>query len=454
MPPSFVIYRRFLARYSLAAVALCVYTAWIHGYAASRSPRVDINESAKFERHRRSIDEASDVSGDGARVTSPMAPDRPYDVINGVSEEEATSVAKMLPSQQSEHATTTAAASAANVAPFGEPPTTELRTPGALSQYFAEISSTSTTTTVPTSTTTAYRPEQLIVHITWFYPPHTPFRFHEAICLLAVQRFVRPRKILFWYDAASTLPAGPWWLFARQSVAHLLPVPMDRPTSIYNQTVAVPEHQSDLARIDVLERHGGLYVDLDVIIVRPVDELVRAAAEGASVVMGAESPDMLGSGFILSPRPGAEFLALWRKSYADGFDDADWNRHSVFVPMKLARQRPDLVRIEWFSINRPNWNERHWLYAPGALWDWSSNYAVHLWFRDHPVDTVYDPVTIRRLNTTTGEVLRHIYYEHTDLLPEITSPTPHVDVRRRSTSLPSADQLSSVSENQTRSSSS
>jgi hypothetical protein len=176
-------------------------------------------------------------------------------------------------------------------------------------------------------------------------------------------------------------------------------------------------------RLDVLERYGGLYVDLDVIVVRPIDELIQSALTGsdgnqAPVLMGAETPDMLGSGFILSPRPGAEFLTLWRQSYADGFDDADWNRHSVFVPMELARKRPELVRIEWFSINRPNWNERRWLYTPGSLWDWSSNYAVHLWFRDHPRDVVYDPVTIRRLNTTTGEVLRHIYYEHTDIMPD------------------------------------
>jgi len=254
----------------------------------------------------------------------------------------------------------------------------------------------------------------VIVHVIWFYPRRTALRFHEAMCLLAVQRYVRPRKILLWYDAESTPPTGAWWQFARQSVAHLLPVPYQRPTSVYNRTLLVPEHQSDVVRLTVLEEFGGLYVDLDVIIVRPVDSLL-----GYDVVMGAETPQMLGSGFISVTHANATFIRLWRQSYADDFDDSDWNRHSVYMPMQLAQQHPSLVHVEWFSINRPNWNERQWLYTAGKLWDWSANYAVHLWYREHPADIVYDPLTIRNLNTTTGEVLRLIYYEDSRIMSPV-----------------------------------
>jgi len=255
----------------------------------------------------------------------------------------------------------------------------------------------------------------IIVHVTWFYPPRTPLRFHEAMCLLAVQRYVRPRKILLWFDAGSTPPVGPWWQFARHSVAHLLLVPYQRPTSIYNRSLLVPEHQSDVVRLTVLEQYAGLYVDLDVIIVRSLESLLAY-----DVIMGAESPLMLGSGFILVTRTNATFIQLWRQAYTN-FDDSDWNRHSVYVPMELARRHPDLVHVEWFTINRPNWNERQWLYENGKLWDWSENYAVHLWYREHPTDIVYDPLSIRSLNTTTGEVLRLIYYEHPRLLPPVNS---------------------------------
>ena len=39
-------------------------------------------------------------------------------------------------------------------------------------------------------TTSSIADERLVVHITWFYERNTRFRFHEALCLLAVQRFV------------------------------------------------------------------------------------------------------------------------------------------------------------------------------------------------------------------------------------------------------------------------
>lgn len=270
------------------------------------------------------------------------------------------------------------------------------------------------------STTSDSNDSVSIVHVVWFFPPRSPLRFHQALALMAVQRYARPRKILLWYDAASTPPAGRWWQFARQSVAHLLPVPYERPTSVFNRTLSVPEHQSDVARLAILEEHGGLYIDLDVIVVRPLDSLLHH-----DVVLGAETPDLLGSGLILARRPGTEFIRRWRQSYADKFDDGRWNEHACRVPMMLARRYPDIVHVEWFSMHRPNWDERRWLYTDGRLWDWSGNYAVHLWFRTHPTDVVYDPVSIRNLNTTTGEVLRHIYYGDTRLLPPVAPVPPN-----------------------------
>ena len=51
---------------------------------------------------------------------------------------------------------------------------------------------------------------------------------------------------------------------------------------------------------------------------------------------------------------------------------------------------------------------------------------MHLWYREHPADVVYDPITIRHLNTTAAEVLRLVYYEDSRLLPPI-SDTSTVD---------------------------
>jgi hypothetical protein len=129
--------------------------------------------------------------------------------------------------------------------------------------------------------------------------------------------------------------------------------------------------------------------------------------------MGAETPDLLGSGLILS-KANSTFLTLWRAEYKN-FTDDDWNKFSVRIPMQIAKANADLLHIEWFGFHRPNWSERKWIYEEGKLWDWGENYAIHLWYRTQEgVD--YDPRSIRRLNSTLGEVFRFIYYGQSQIL--------------------------------------
>ena len=55
-----------------------------------------------------------------------------------------------------------------------------------------------------------------------------------------------------------------------------------------------------MARLSIVEEYGGLYVDLDLILVRPLDPLLDF-----DVVLGAETPELLGSGLIFARVPGS-----------------------------------------------------------------------------------------------------------------------------------------------------
>ena len=244
-----------------------------------------------------------------------------------------------------------------------------------------------------------------LVHVIWFYPHNTTFRFHHMLCLLSIHRHLQPKVILFWYN---NHPTGPWWTFAKETVPSIDMMYKAPPTSIFSQPVIVPEHQSDIARIEILLKFGGIYLDLDVIAVKPFRSLLRHP-----VTMGAETPELLGSGIILAKKDAA-FLKLWQNAYHN-FDDKQWNEHSVHMPMQIAQQHPNLVHIDWFSLQRPNWDEREWLYEEGKLWDWQANLAVHLWYREYNVD--HNPNSIQNWNTTAGEVFRYIYYGTPDLIP-------------------------------------
>ena len=246
-----------------------------------------------------------------------------------------------------------------------------------------------------------------VVHVLWLYSNVTKLRFHQVVSLMSVQQHIRPDRILLWHTSR---PGGPWWPFLLRVCPSLLALklPSGPPTSIYGHSVTKPEHQADIIRIQLLLQYGGIYLDLDVIVLKSFDSLLHH-----DVTMGAETPNLLGSGVILAKR-NSTFLRIWLDKYKQ-FDDSRWNYLSGVVPMELARIRPDLIHIEWFSLNRPNWDERTWLYTEGKLWDWSENLAVHLWYREHGVE--YDPASIRALNTTMGELFRYVYYGNSSILP-------------------------------------
>ena len=209
-----------------------------------------------------------------------------------------------------------------------------------------------------------------------------------------------------WYS--STTPIGAWWEFVRLRITNIDLVQIDAPETIYGQPIRDATHQSDVMRIELLIHLGGLYLDLDVVLLKPLDELM-----GFNITQGSETPDRLGSGFILAA-PNTTFLRIWHGQYRT-FNDNDWNGHSVIIPMRLAMQFKQFINIDWYHIQHPNWEERHWLYDSGKLWDWKSNYAIHMWqLSQSKYD--YHPDSIRSINSTLGEVFRYIYYGSPNIL--------------------------------------
>ena len=94
----------------------------------------------------------------------------------------------------------------------------------------------------------------------------------------------------------------------------------------------------------MLIAHGGIYLDLDVVVVRPFAPLLRA---GHDFVMGKEG-DVDAGGFhglcnaVMLARPNASFALRWLERYRDfgsGHGDA-WSYHSVQLPALLAEQHP------------------------------------------------------------------------------------------------------------------
>ncbi|KAI8338653.1 hypothetical protein BC941DRAFT_351210 [Chlamydoabsidia padenii] len=136
-------------------------------------------------------------------------------------------------------------------------------------------------------------------------------------------------------------------------------------------------HQADLVRLAMLEQYGGIYLDLDVIVMASMDHLLDH-----EFIMGQEGID--GSvglcNAVILARPHARFLQRWQQTYRT-FDQSDWNYHSVVLPGKLAPAFPHEITImNHTTFFWPLWD------SPGLRtlfleksYTFDDNLATHIW---------------------------------------------------------------------------
>ena len=156
-----------------------------------------------------------------------------------------------------------------------------------------------------------------------------------------------------------------------------------------------------MLRLQLLIAQGGIYLDLDVVVVRPLAPLLRA---GDAFVIGREGDDRLAFGAkfhglcnaVMLARPNATFARRWLAEYAS-FGDTSTARnrpwaadaksgHSVALPAALAAAHPRRgARVERHTaFFWPDWDEEplralllyrdesHFRHRPFAFHLWGS----------------------------------------------------------------------------------
>jgi len=170
------------------------------------------------------------------------------------------------------------------------------------------------------------------------------------------------------------------------------------PADQHRRTAASP-------RLELLYEHGGIYLDLDVICVRPFTPLLDNQC-----VLGIQKSrevDGLCASVILAA-PKATFLRRW----LDGFDpslslwagfrstgeDRYWDEYSVRYPSMLARRHPTEVHVEGYrSFFWPSWRPeglRLMFETPGD--GFPDAYCHHLW-EQAAWSRYLEPLTVEEL---------------------------------------------------------
>ncbi|ELT96871.1 hypothetical protein CAPTEDRAFT_203237 [Capitella teleta] len=245
-----------------------------------------------------------------------------------------------------------------------------------------------------------------IVHYIWYVDNRHDLSFINMLAIISADRFLNPTAIYFYCNHK---PKGPNWDRVMRKVPSLAVVHQRPVTCVYGTPITNPvfgPSSSDLERVTTLMDKGGIYLDLDVIVVRSFDPL-----RNHSCTVGLETRDKVNSGVLVCHR-NSPFLRLWLEHYIADYKVWMWNYNAGWVPAYLAERYPEYIHLEPNRLQRPNGDEIDMIWGPESF-NWRDNYAVHLLvrtWRSKNLFMVEEPNMdyISRTNSTFSQLARRI----------------------------------------------
>jgi len=188
------------------------------------------------------------------------------------------------------------------------------------------------------------------------YIKERAWKLHHYLSVKSAHQRSGATEIVLWCDE---LPEGEWWERTKPYVNIQRVI---APKAIFGKPITQPAHKSDVIRLMVLNEHGGIYADTDVIIVKPFTDLLdNQFVMGQQGVRGAEGlcpATMLGA-------KGSEFGKKWLAGFKDSFGGGPpgsptWCTHSVNYPLWLAQQIPQRITIlDHLAFFWPLYHQKH-----------------------------------------------------------------------------------------------
>ena len=247
-----------------------------------------------------------------------------------------------------------------------------------------------------------------VYHYTWFNCRE--FTFIHMASILSVLRFMEPSAMILFHTDCT--PNGVLWQNVVSLSQKRLKIVKIRPMkTVWDRRIKEIVHVSDIYRILVLYKFGGIYLDDDMVLLKShsnwlINQHVPVLAE--------ESQASVANGFMIAPAQSTIMLRwlVEYKSYSSRNTIIGLN--SVLKMWCLWQRYPKEINVVKGLMVRPNWKEKGMLFY--GHFDWSKSYNVHLNQRfvkpmldSFEVSLSFDGIDC--LDTSFGEILRFIFYE-------------------------------------------
>ena len=207
------------------------------------------------------------------------------------------------------------------------------------------------------------------------------------LCIASCLHINKPDAVLFHYQH---MPWGPWW----ELIAPYLQLRKIEPDKFissfsYNDP-AIGQyryaHLSDIARLEILIKYGGIYADIDTLFINKLPDsfFEREFVMGTEKVDWTVTAAQTAGGSLCNAwmmgAPNASFAKLLLARTYESFDGT-WSAHSTFLPYRLSREHPDLIHVEpqrsFFFYDWTGEGIRGIFEKPRLNLD--EVYSIHLW---------------------------------------------------------------------------
>jgi len=173
----------------------------------------------------------------------------------------------------------------------------------------------------------------------------------QYLCYRSVVAHCQGYRILL---HTPSIPEGARW---KALLADIEPVVAMPPQWLGNRRLMLAAHQSDVWRVRKLIQQGGIYLDWDLLLLRPPDALLGNVCAMALEKREPGYQEVLGNAALVA-EPGSVFLSSWLEEMAIHFNPAKYTAHSVLLARRLAIKRPALVRtLPFQAFYDPGWTD-------------------------------------------------------------------------------------------------
>lgn len=228
--------------------------------------------------------------------------------------------------------------------------------------------------------------------------------FVTFLSILSVIKVHHPDSIKIHTDSKTI--AGHYWTvlmsYPKKNTT-LEIVQLSQPTHVFGQPLSSVYHASDVARIQILMKYGGIYLDNDMLVLRPLDKFLKY-----EMAVGWPFGEYIGTQILIAQKE-ARFLKLWLESYRK-YHPREWYYNAGQLPtQQILEKQPELALRVPFAFGVTNLAAE--LYGHSPWPKWRLLHSIHLLSRHPPAPQNINEKFIRHYRAPFGEIARWLLYQ-------------------------------------------